>query len=197
MAVWNLQAVPFLLEHSLVLALERLMGRKLKVASERFYREKLVSIVLGTPPTHRNPITIQQLEALRATRDDVQLGIGDTGTRASRDVIVVDPTGNASGVLTLVDGRLQIKNPDEKTLEWMLKLSRALNGRVVDSTLRTYGSPRETYVHPDDVGARQSLARNVRLARNKWVPYTQSLIKWMVMGLFVLLGATLFVVFHR
>ena len=189
--------MPFLLEHSLVLALERLMGRKLKVASERFYREKLVSIVLGTPPTHRNPITIQQLEALRATRDNVQLGIGDTGTRASRDVIVVDPTGNASGVLTLVDGRLQIKNPDEKTLEWMLKLSRALNGRVVDSTLRTYGSPRETYVHPDDVGARQSLARNVRLARNKWVPYTQSLIKWMVMGLFVLLGATLFVVFHR
>jgi hypothetical protein len=151
--------------------------------------------VLGPPPDHRHPISVEQLRALAVTRADVEVRVSETGTRASRDMIVVDPTGNAPGTLILIDGRLQISNPDNGTVEWMLVLAKALNGRVVDDTLRTYRSPRETYVHPDDVAARKSLARKIRIARNKLIPFTHTVAKFVIWAIFAALGVTAYAIF--
>jgi hypothetical protein len=122
------------------------------------------------------------------SRDDVEIRVGDTGTRATRDMILVNPTGTATGVLTLIDGRLEIRNPDDKTIEWMLSLATSLGARVVDNTRRTYRTPHERYIHPDDIAARRRLARKLRIAGNRMIPHTSTVVKWAFVGFFLLLG---------
>lgn len=124
-----------------------------------------VSIVLGPPPSRKLPITIEQLTNLAARRMDVEIRTADTGTKAKRDLVLVDPTGAAPGELLFIDGRLQIRDPVDATLRWMLALAEELGGRVVDNTLMTYRSPEEKYVHPDDKDARNRLAAAIREAR--------------------------------
>jgi RNase P/RNase MRP subunit p29 len=160
-------------------------------------QERILSVVLGAPPSYRNPITVEQLRSLATTRADVELRVGETGTKATKDIIVVDPTGKAGGTLFLIDGRLQIRNPDDRTIEWMLELGAALNGRVVDSTRRTYRTSHETYVHPDDVESRKAHARRIRIARNKFIPFTHTIIKWTIIGFFALLAVISFAMFDR
>lgn len=151
-------------------------------------KDTLVSIVLGAGPSRANPLRLEQLVALARQRTDVEVRVGDTGSRAERDWVLVDPNGKARGVLTLIDGRLLTPNPDPTTLQWMLDLAEALNGRVVDSTRRTYRTPTETYIHPDDAAARRRLVREVRRARSSWPPDTVTLTKWVIVGAFVVLA---------
>lgn len=124
-----------------------------------------VSIVLGPPPSWKLPIKLEQLAALAARRADVEIRTAETGTKAKRDVVLVDPTGAAPGELLFYDGRLQTRNPEDATLRWMLDLAQELGGRVSDNTGKTYRSPIEKYVHPDDQEARKRLAAAIREAR--------------------------------
>lgn len=124
-----------------------------------------VSVVLGPPPSRKHPIRLEQLTALAAQRPDVEVRAAETGTKAKKDLVVVDPTGAAPGELLFLDGRLQIRDPTEVTLQWMLDLAQDLGGRVIDNTAQTYRSPTEKYVHPDDEDARKQLAAAVRKAR--------------------------------
>lgn len=124
-----------------------------------------VSIVLGPPPSRDCPIPLARLTELAAVRADVELRTVDSRIGNKPDVIVVDPTGKVPGELLFYDGRLQIRDPEPGTLDWMLQLAAALGGRVVDNTCRTYRSAHETYVHPDDRAARARLAKAVRKAR--------------------------------
>lgn len=79
--------------------------------------------------------------------------------------MLVDPTGATPGELLFVDGRLQVRDPANATLRWMLASTREPGGRVVDNTLKTYRSPDEKYVHPDDEEARKRLGAAIREAR--------------------------------
>jgi uncharacterized UPF0146 family protein len=158
---------------------------------------RLVSIKLGPGRSYRNPISLEQLRALAATRTDVEVRVGDTGTRAARDMIVIDPTRSSIKTLTLIDGRLETLNPDDETIEWMLDLAKALNARVVDNTLRTYRSPREKYIHPDDVEARKALARSLRIAGNKQIPFTHTIIKWIIIGIFLAIAGAGYAIFSK
>lgn len=124
-----------------------------------------VSIVLGPPPSRKSPIKLEQLNELAKSRSDVSIREIDTGTRAKRDIVIVDPSGSVPGELLFIDGRLQIRDPSEATLKWMLSLAKDLNGRVIDNTLKTYRSFDETYVHPDDEDGRRRLAAAIRDAR--------------------------------
>lgn len=127
-----------------------------------------VSIVLGPPPSRKLPITLEQLTALAARRADVEIRTADMGTQpegAEKFLMLVDPTGTAPGELLFVDGRLQIRDPTDATLRWMLALAQELGGRVRDNELKTYRSPEEKYVHPDDEEARKRLAAAIRKAR--------------------------------
>ncbi|WP_347887819.1 hypothetical protein ABHF54_07945 [Nitrosomonas europaea] len=124
-----------------------------------------VSIVLGPPPSRKQPITLEQLTALAARRADVEVRTAETGTKVKKDLVVVDPTGTAPGELLFFDGRLQIRDPADATLRWMLVLAQELGGRVRDNTGKTYRSPDEKYVHPDDEEARKRLAVSIREAR--------------------------------
>jgi len=124
-----------------------------------------VSIVLGSKPSRKQPIQYAQLEALAARRPDVGLRVADTGTRARRDTVLVDPTGRIPGELLFIDGRLQIRDPGHDTLQWMIDLADELGGRVRDHTLKTYRTASDTYLHPDDEGARVQLANAIRQAR--------------------------------
>lgn len=128
----------------------------------------LVSIVLGPPPSRKHPITLDQLTVIAARRADVEILTADMGTQpvgAKKYLMLVDPTGTASGELLFVDGRLQTPDPTDATLRWMLDLAQELGGRVTDNTLKTYRSPDEKYVHPDDEEARKRLAVSIREAR--------------------------------
>ena len=124
-----------------------------------------ISIVLGPSPSRLNPIRLEQLEALAARRKDVALRIADTGSRGKKDVVVIDPSGQVPGKLLFIDGRLQSRDPEQKTVEWMLELASELGGRVKDNTLRTYRSPNETFRHPEDRDARAQLSAAIREAR--------------------------------
>lgn len=124
-----------------------------------------ISIVLGASPSRLNPIRQEQLEVLAARRKDVALRIADTGSSGKRDVVVIDPSGRVPGELLFIDGRLQICDPEQKTLQWMIELASELGGRVKDNTLRTYRSPNETFRHPEDRDARAHLSAAIREAR--------------------------------
>lgn len=127
-----------------------------------------VSIMLGPPPSRKHPITLEQLTALAARRADVEIRTADMGTQpegAKKFLMLVDPTGTAPGELLFIDGRLQIRNPPEATLGWMLSLAQELGGRVGDNELMTYRSPNDKYVHPDDMEARNRQAVAIRKAR--------------------------------
>jgi t-SNARE complex subunit (syntaxin) len=134
------------------------------------------------------PLQLTQIEALAKTRGDIEVRVGETGTKSARDMIVVDPTGKAKGVLTLIDGRLQARNPDERTIQWMLDLAQDLNARVVDNTRRTYRTPTEKYIHPDDVGARKAHLRRIESARSRWLPTSPTIMKWLIIGFFLFAG---------
>lgn len=156
-------------------------------------RDFSVSIVLGPPPSRKNPIRMAQLEALASVRSDVAIGVGETGTRAKRDTIVIDPTGKVSGVLTLIDGRLEIWNPDEGTLQWMLDLAAALNARVVDNMRRTYRTPHDKYIHPDDAPGRELHLSRIKAARSKRRTNVTAWAIWAIGGLLVLAFAIGFI----
>lgn len=125
-----------------------------------------VSIVLGPPPSRKCPITLEQLKSLAAKRADVairaEMGLNP---KAEKEILLFDPTGAASGELLFIDGRLQIRDPTEATIRWMLLLAEELDGRVSDNTGKTYRSPTEKYIHPDDKDARKRLAAAIREAR--------------------------------
>lgn len=124
-----------------------------------------VSIVLGPPPSRKVPIKLDQLTALASRRTDVEIRTAEAGTKSQKGLVLVNPTGAAPGELLFVDGRLQIRDPGDATLRWMLALAEELGGRVVDNTLKTYLSPDEKYVHPDDEDARKRLGAAIREAR--------------------------------
>ncbi len=126
---------------------------------------RLVSIVLGPEPSRLKPLLLSQLEALAARRSDVGLRLADTGTKAKRDTLLFDPTGRVPSELLFIDGRLQIPEPEPATLGWMIELAQELGGRVRDSSLRTYRTPRDTFHHLDDEAARLQLATAIREAR--------------------------------
>lgn len=160
-------------------------------------QERLLFIVLGSRPSHLNPITVEQLRNLATTRSDVEVRVSPTGTRALRDMMVFDPRGIIPGTLLLFDGRLQAKNPDGKTIEWMIELGSELNGRVIDSEGRTFRSVHEKYIHPDDVESRKSLARRLRIARDKRIPFTHTVMRWVIWGFFAALGLIGVAIFGR
>ena len=124
-----------------------------------------VSIVLGSGPSRLQPIAHAQLQDLAARRSDVELRLAETGTIAMRDTVLIDPTGGVPGELLFIDGRLQIRDPEHVTLEWMIELAAELGGRVRDNTLKTYKTAHDTYRHPDDEAARLQLAQTIRKAR--------------------------------
>ena len=159
--------------------------------------ERILSIVLGPPPSYRNPITREHLRSLEATRSDIEVQVGQTGTRAERDLAVIDPTGKTKGKLTLMDGRLQIRNPDDGTIEWMLERSKALDGRVVDSTRRTYRTLHDKYIHPDDLESRRAHAARLRSTRNKSIPFTQTIVRWSIVGLLAAVSIVILLVFDK
>lgn len=137
-----------------------------------------VSIVRGPPPSRKLPFKLEQLAALAARRNDVELRTADTGTKARKDLVLVDPTGAVPGELLFIDGRLQIPDPEPATLRWMIALAAELGGRVVDNTLKTYRSPAETYVHPDDEDARNQLAGAIREARKVDQKFSKPKRRW-------------------
>ncbi|MDP2174129.1 MULTISPECIES: hypothetical protein [Methylococcaceae] len=96
------------------------------------------------------PPSLEQLQALANQRSDIVLKESDTGSRAERDTLVLDPTGNISGKLYLSKSHLMTKNPDENTLNWMIDIAKQLNGRVKDNRSRTYRSSDDYYVDPKD-----------------------------------------------
>lgn len=160
-------------------------------------KDTLVSIVLASESGRANPLRLDLLEDLARRRADVEVRVGKTGSRAVRDKIVVDPTGKAKGVLTLINGRLLTPNPDLRTLEWMLDLAQTLNGRVVDSGRRTYRTPNETYIHPEDSAERHRLAKEVRRARSGWPPDIVTISKWIIIGAFVAAAVVGWVFFRQ
>lgn len=89
---------------------------------------------------------------------------GKTGSRTHKNLELVDPRGIVPGVLTLIDGRLEICNPDDATLAWMIDIAPALGGRVGDNLLRTYKSVGETFEHPDDEAARRRFYAQIQAA---------------------------------
>jgi len=147
---------------------------------------RLVSIILGPELRRLHPILSSQLEALAARRSDVELRLADTGTRAKRDTVLVDPTGRIPGELLFIDGRLQTRDPGHDTLGWMIDLARELDGRVQDNSLKSLRTARDTYRHPDDEAARLQLATAIRKARkiDKAPPRTKtfSVIWWAVIA---------------
>jgi hypothetical protein len=124
-----------------------------------------VSIVLGPGPSRLQPIAYAQLQDLAARRSDVKLCFTNANPKAKRDTVLIDPTGRVPGELLFIDGRLQIRDPEHATLEWMIELAADLGGRVRDNTLKTYRSAGETYRHPEDDAARLQLAHAIRKAR--------------------------------
>lgn len=158
-------------------------------------QERLLFIVLGPGPSHLNPITVEQLRNLTTRRSDVEVQVSPTGTRALNDMMVFDPRGIILGTLFLFDGRLQAKNPDEKTIEWMIELGNELNGRVIDSGGRTFRSVHEKYIHPDDALAREALARRLTIVRDKRIPYVHTVARWVIWAFFgalVVIAVSLF-----
>ncbi len=106
---------------------------------------------LGRKKTYRLlPPTMEQFMELMKFRNDVELHSSETGSKREKDVLIVDPMNKVRGKLYLNSGQCWIKNPDETTLSWMIELASALNGRVVDYEGRTYTSPVEYYLHPED-----------------------------------------------
>ena len=150
--------------------------------------DKYVYIVLGPPPSRKTPLQLASIEDLARSRSDVEVRVGETGTVSTRDFIVVNPQDESTGVLTFIDGRLEIRNPDKKTIQWMLDLAEALDARVVDHSLKTYRSPEEKYIHPDDEDARKIHSRRVRMARSKYVPKSPTVAKWIIIGVFIILA---------
>jgi hypothetical protein len=53
--------------------------------------------------------------------------------------------------LILQHGVLWAKNPDEDGIQSMINLAEKLNGRVRGDNFETFRTPKETYVHPDDL----------------------------------------------
>lgn len=102
---------------------------------------------------------------LAERRSDVEIKAVEVNKRGKKEIVLVNPAGMDCGELFLIDGRLQIRNPNEATLSWMLTIADELGGRVVDNTAKTYRNPRETYVHPDDLEARKRLSAAIRKAR--------------------------------
>jgi len=150
--------------------------------------QTLAFIVAGPHPTHKHPLRLEAIENLARTRDDVALRSVSSGPRSPPDTVVYDPTGRVQGFLTYIGGRLQTKNPDAATIAWMIELANALDARVVDNMRRTYRTPTEKYIHPDDIERRKQVALELRRVRNKWLPYTVNVMGWALIGFFVLLG---------
>lgn len=150
--------------------------------------ETLAFIVSGPYPDHKHPLRLGDIEKLVRARDDVALRSVSTGPRSAPDTVVYDPTGRVRGFLTYIGGRLQTKNPDAATIAWMIDLANALNARVVDHASRTYRTPTEKYIHPDDIERRNQVARKLKRVRNKWLPDGVTVMKWALIGFFVLLG---------
>lgn len=138
-----------------------------------------VSVVLGLP-SRVHPIRLERLMALEKTRIDVKLAEGETGTAIKRHTIVFDPSRPERSKLTLIDGRLETRNPDHVTVQWMLELAEALEGRVINQSLRTYRTPTETYIHSDDLEARRRHLRRVKAARSPFFPNKVNVAKWII-----------------
>lgn len=94
--------------------------------------------------------SLDQLKGLAEIRSDIALKESDTGSRAEKDTLVFDPTGNIPGKLYLSKSHFMTKNPDEKTLSWMIEIAKQLGGRVKDNHNRTYRSYDNYYVDPAD-----------------------------------------------
>ncbi|MCW5686894.1 MAG: hypothetical protein KIT85_21085 [Pseudolabrys sp.] len=159
--------------------------------------ERLLFIVLGPGPSHLKPITVEQLRNLARRRSDVEVQASTTGTRASKDMMVFDPRGIISGKLFFFYGRLQAKNPDDRTIEWMIELGNELNGRVIDSGGRTFRSVHEKYIHPDDVPTRAARARRLKIAKDKRIPYGHTVARWVIWAFFGALAAIAVALFGR
>jgi hypothetical protein len=149
----------------------------------------LVSIIRAPLPTHRGPISERELEALAAERSDVALYRRQSGTRGKNETILVRlPQDSATASLTHFNGRLIIENPDQETLGWMLGLAADLDARVRRSGYRTYRTPTETYVHPEDEGALKLHERRVAIAGNPWIPFTATIMKYVIILFFITLA---------
>ncbi|MGE0254356.1 MAG: hypothetical protein AB7N54_08630 [Alphaproteobacteria bacterium] len=156
--------------------------------------ETLAFIVAGPHPTHKHPLRLEDIENLARSRDDVALRLVGNRSGTPSSTFVFDPTGKIRGSLLFFDGRLQTKNPDEATIVWMIELARALDARVIDNMRRTYRTPTEKYIHPDDIERRKQVARELKRVRNKWLPDGVTVMKWALVGFFILLGVAAYFV---
>lgn len=65
-----------------------------------------------------------------------------------------------------MDGRVKVLNPNKETIGWMIRMAEALGGRVVDNTGRTYRTPTEKFIHPDDVESRKGRLQRIKEAES-------------------------------
>lgn len=148
----------------------------------------LFSIVRNGSRSLKDGFEFAQIKELADRRPDMKIKEGEHGSRIQKDILVIDPTGRASGVLLFVNGRLVAHKTDENTILWMLQIASDLGGRVIDSQIRTYKTPTERYFHPDDEAARRKLRATLRRARSRWIPYPGVLAKWVIVLLVVILA---------
>jgi hypothetical protein len=95
---------------------------------------------------------------------------------------------NDSCILWYDNGELWTKTPSDWALEQMLDLAPLLSARVRGDEFETYKTIDRWYIHPDDIQFKKEAKAvvDVTLAKEK---KEQNLIRMIIIGFFVLLGA--------
>lgn len=141
--------------------------------------------ILRTRQGRSIPITRAEVEALAAGGSEFQLR---DGTLGEVDLVCFREEAEAAR-LTLQQGELWTKNPEEEQLRAMLDVAARLGhgARVRGDELETYRTPGETFTHPDDEQAVERAGFDTEKARRK--RKIKAIVRrGVTVGVFVLLG---------
>lgn len=104
------------------------------------------------------PLSKEEVLAAASARPEVHCEVPSGGELT----IVLDAADPESPVLWFQDGELWTKNPDEKTLAFMVSFASSLGARVRGDEFETYRTVHETYLHPDDAKLVQAMTGPTR-----------------------------------
>lgn|SRR5574341_342236 len=85
----------------------------------------------------------------------------------NQDALVSVSESDEAPALWFSDGELWTKNPSNDTVTSMLALAKHLGARVRGDELETYRTANNTYLHPDDAGAKEESEADLQAWRRR------------------------------
>lgn len=137
------------------------------------------------------PSPISRFEIEELARTTPGLRIEPSSLKAAEFDLVISRGDKDVSRLTLQNGELWTKNPEDDEIEAMLDLAEKLEARVRGDDFETYKNLSETFLHPDDVEEKEIAYKEgdkLSAAQRR----EQSRIRLFIILLFAILGIAAF-----